>query len=482
MTENLPRNAIAYLRICDARGGVRSLEDQERDIRARAAQLGWRVTRVLTEPDTSAWKRRKVEVPGRARPEWRVVRPRFREALDELWAGRADGFLAYDLDRVCRALRDLEDLVDVVTHAPTRPAVESVTGSLRLGSSADIAMARVMVTMAAKSSDDTSRRVAREVRTRAENGRAHGGRRPYGYTSDGMTLVEEEAAEVRAAADMLLRGTSLRAVVRDLNMRGVPTASGRGIWTSQTMRDLLLRPRVAGLSVHHGEVVGRAAWPPLLDEGTWRRVKSLLEDPTRRTAPLGGRVRWLGSGIYRCGACGGPLRVTKSSGAKVPTYRCWHPDPNAPGPHAARRASELDDHVVGALLVRLSDPRLASLRAASRGSVDTARLAAQANTLAERERALKAALADPDEDLADVRAALRTVRERLAEARAELEAATTGHAPDPVADLAAADDVVAAWAALDLDRRRPHPVRARRRHRPPVPPGPPCGLVGRFLL
>ncbi|MGZ4495269.1 MAG: recombinase family protein, partial [Nocardioides sp.] len=82
MTTSKPRSAIGYARISDARGGVRSLEDQQHDMRAAAERLGWTITTMLVEPDTSAWKRRKID------GVLRVVRPVFHQALELLTSGR----------------------------------------------------------------------------------------------------------------------------------------------------------------------------------------------------------------------------------------------------------------------------------------------------------------------------------------------------------------------------------------------------------
>ena len=97
--------------------------------RAGAAErLGWQVGEVVVENDTSAFKRRKVELPN-GRHEFRVVRPGFRHLLDLIMSGAVDGLIAYDLDRTARDPRDLEDLIDAVEGAARLP-VESVSGSL----------------------------------------------------------------------------------------------------------------------------------------------------------------------------------------------------------------------------------------------------------------------------------------------------------------------------------------------------------------
>jgi hypothetical protein len=116
-------------------------------------------------------------------------------------------------------------------------------------------------------------------------------------------------------------GASLRSVVRDLNEAGHGTAWDRE-WTSQAVRDMLRRPRNAGLTSYRDETFP-AAWPAIVPETTWRAVVSILSNPERRTTSSN-RVKWLGSGLYVCGTCGKPaLRVSHSGGGKrQPAYRC----------------------------------------------------------------------------------------------------------------------------------------------------------------
>ncbi len=451
--ETKPRHVIGYARISDARGDVASLARQQEAIRETAARLGWHVDHILVEPDTSAWKRKRDE-----HGQFRTVRPQFQRALDLLRSKQADGFLAYDLDRVARDLRDLEDLIDVAAGLFTnrvRIPAESATGSLRLTNSSDEAMARVMVTMARKASDDTSRRVQAACETRARAGGNHGGRRRYGFTPDGMSLVPAEAAVLRDAADVIVAGGSLRSIVNRLNAEHVPTVAG-GRWHSNTLRDMLLRPRNAGLATRDGVVVGTGQWEPLWDRDRHDTLVDVLNAPGRKTT-TGNTPAHLGSGLYLC-ACGQPMRssATSRGGVKSTAYRCW--DPTLAGPdaqHSNREAAPTDALVAEAVCARLDDPALldALRRARSGRSDDVAEIATLIETDERRAEALRESLteADPDE-IADLRAALRKVRDRIAERRATLAAATR---PDPLLDALTPDVPIRdVWAGLRLDQQR----------------------------
>ena len=174
-----PLGAVVYVRISDdPEGTERGVERQEADCRAYAAAHGWEVVAVFRENDTSAFKQRTITLSSGERVR-RVVRPEFRAMLKHLSDGRAQVMVAYDLDRAVRDPRDLEDLIDAKVLGGFR--ARSVTGSLRLDTDSDVAMARVLVAMANKSSADTARRVARAAKQQALEGTWHGGRVPFGY-------------------------------------------------------------------------------------------------------------------------------------------------------------------------------------------------------------------------------------------------------------------------------------------------------------
>jgi DNA invertase Pin-like site-specific DNA recombinase len=440
-----PQQAILLARISDARNGDdHGVASQLRDLRRYAARLGWKpgeaATHEITENDTSAFKRRKIILPDGSR-QLRTVRPGFRRALAMLAAGQGDGLIALDLDRVCRDPRDLEDLIDVVESRRTRVPVESVTGSLRLASDADITMARVMVAVANKSSRDTARRVAAARRHKADAGQPGGGVRCFGYTADGMNIVPAEAARITGAASAVLAGASLRAIACEWTAAGVTTTRGRP-WRPSWLRSLLLRPRLAGIIVYRGEEAGPAAWPAILDEATWRSVRRLLTDPGRLTA-AGNEPKWLGSGLYVCGVCGEGVG-TGQGGKHGRTYVC-------PRHHVRRAAAPVDQMVENVVIARLSQPDAASVLTPPRDGPDTGSLHRQAAVLRDRLDEQAALHARGEITAAMLATGTRIIAAELANVEGQLATAITGSALDGIAGRA---DAAAIWQTLPLWRRR----------------------------
>ena len=152
----------------------------------------------------------------------------------------------------------------------TGASARSLSGSLTLtngGTEAERSMARVMVAMANKASADTARRVA-DGRERNWGESYQGGPRPFGFVAATDTdkhhrtllIVPDEAEIIRnAAADILDRGISLKAILRELRENNVPTSRG-GKWDGRTLKQVLTKPTVAGLAPYKGQL-RPAPWP-----------------------------------------------------------------------------------------------------------------------------------------------------------------------------------------------------------------------------
>ncbi|MCZ4508657.1 recombinase family protein [Streptomyces sp. ActVer] len=436
----------------------KGISRQEDDGRALAKRLGWTIVKVIPEDDTSAFKRRKIQLPD-GTTALRTVRPGFRTALDGLASGEWDGLIADDLDRVARDPRDLEDLIDVVESRRPRIPVESVTGSLRLANDADITVARIMCAVANKSSRDTARRVARKHEELAAEGKPGGGGfRGYGYDRSNLVVVPEEAEiveeiaarilgtwdgwtpEQREAIDLEI-GESLNSIANDLKARNVPTVTGAP-WNSRSVKSVVTKPRVAGLRTHRKEVVGEAVWPAILDRDAWEEVCGRLAGRFRNVDL--GLQRWL-SGVLVCSRCDRLLIGWSGNGG----VRYWCPTPKGGCGRIAIKADVVEAEVERQVVDLLSQPRiLEQLRSVADTEVsDEAR-----RELAEDEAQLKemaGAYARKEITFAEYREARGIVEKRVKESRALL----VSRAPRVLRRLLDGD-VRANWvAARPVDKR-----------------------------
>jgi DNA invertase Pin-like site-specific DNA recombinase len=445
LTEASGSLGVMYARISEDREGAglgveRQLEDQC----VLFGQLGLRLAGVYADNDLSAFT-------GKPRPDYLAM-------LADLDAGRARVVTAWHTDRLHRSPRELETYIDlaerrgVVTHSVKAGPLDLATPSGR-------AVARTLCAWARFESEHKGERVRAARRQAAEQGRWQGGCRPFGFEPDGTTLRPAEAAAIAQASEALVAGASLRSVVRELNEAGHRTTAGHE-WTPVAARDTLRRPRNAGLS-NYGAETFPAAWPAIVPEATWRAVVSLLSDPARRTNTTN-RVKWLGSGLYVCGACGQPaLRVSHTGNHRQPAYRCKAQDNTRHSAgHVARAAPPLDDYVERIIVARLQQPDATSLfTTPANTDLDTTALHTEAAAIGQRLTDLSAAFAEGVITVAQLRTGTERLRARLTEIEDTLTAAAR---VNPLIGLAGQANIAQIWYGtipdrcdgLDLGRRR----------------------------
>jgi site-specific DNA recombinase len=160
---------------------------------------------------------------------------------------------------------------------------------------------------------------------------------------------------VAAGSLDLLTGVPLSEIARRWTAAGTTGTRG-AVWDGRTVGQVLTRARNAALVEHHGQVLGRAQWPAILEEGAWRAVCAVMADPARRTSP-GGERRHLLTGVALCGGCGNPL-VVNGGGPQPARYLCTRAAktlPRRPNQiHVGRQVTLVDTAVRALVLARLS--------------------------------------------------------------------------------------------------------------------------------
>src|SRR5205807_9617457 len=105
-------------------------------------------------------------------------------------------------------------------------SLASVTEPIDTSNELGLAIVRILVTFAGLESSTKSLRLKSAALAAALAGQRHSGRRAYGFSAGGSTVVPEEAAVIREAATRVLNGESLASVARDLGVRGIRGESG----------------------------------------------------------------------------------------------------------------------------------------------------------------------------------------------------------------------------------------------------------------
>jgi DNA invertase Pin-like site-specific DNA recombinase len=472
------QEAVIYCRISKDRTGAGvKVADQETSCRKLAAGLGKPVRRVYSDNDISAAQRKKKRLD-------------YEQMITDLEAAPAD-VICMHADRLHRRPAELERYIDLVE--PAQIMTYTVMASdLDLGDPGGRMMARMLGAVASHEVEHMGRRQQEAKKHAAAKGIPLGGRRPFGYSADGMTLCRDEvimlpaeaqrrglgpvrevitragtrvavvlpydeAAELEQAVIRLLAGASLHFVARDWNARGVLTASGYR-WSGTEVRRVACRARNSGELEHNAKVpgggkvttTGPAAWPAVITRRDRLVLRALLHDPARM-AP-GAERRHLGSGIYLC-CCGATMVATTSTRpAGQLTYRCAAvrrasaaADPGAA--HAARDAVALDDCVATRAVAWLAGPgNIARLTAVQPGEesagAEIGRIDAKLDEFAEQAAR---------EEITGRQLAIAS---RLLIARRKALAARQPASRHPDVTAGSALTGRALWQSMDLDRRR----------------------------
>jgi site-specific DNA recombinase len=419
--------ASIYCRISrDRVGAGLGVATQQADCRELAQSLGCTIVSLHTDNDLSAYS-------GKPRPGYRSL-------LGEVKAGDIDAVIAWHTDRLHRSPAELEHYVTACeAHGVKTFTVKA--GSLDLTTASGLMVARMLGATARYEVDHMIERQQRAKQRSAEAGKWKGGRRPYGYAADGVTVVPDEAEAIAKATTALLAGASLRGIVKQWNAEGRRTSTGNS-WRPHTLRAIVTRPRNAGLMEHRGEIIGKAEWPAIVPEVEWRALADKLSDPTRRTNSLAPARRWLGSGLYRC-ECG--ARLICSTSNKGPAYRCR----DGCG-RLSRRQAEVDDYVSRVIVERLRQPDMAGLLARDNAE-EIAALDAESVALRTRLDSLAAFFAQGLIDAQQLTEGTRQLNQQLAKVRASVGKLFNGSALAGIADT---DDAGSAWLEAPLDRQR----------------------------
>ncbi|KAB7743203.1 serine recombinase [Nostocoides sp. F2B08] len=427
-----------YLRISrDSEGLGLGVQRQLDDCEKLVKQLGWELVQVYEDNDVSATKRKP--------------RPAYVRMMQDVERGAIKAVAVWDVDRLTRTPRELEDIIDQADRVGLKLA--SVGGDIDLATEQGRMMARMKGTVARYEVEQQRRRQKAKHRQLAAAG-THIGKRPFGWDfrpDRTLAINPEEAAVIRECVERVLAGQALWRICIDLNQRGITTNSGKA-WQSVVLRQMLLRWRNCGVRTHHGKAVALGQWEAIIDQPTHERVVALLTDPGRRSSNRGSEPRYLLTSIARCGVCGRDLVGTNEYTYVLKTGRTRFYPHTYTCPHSGcmkvrRRMADVDE-LVTQVVVGVLERDGVRLLGGDPG------VAAHART---RIAALEAKLALAADQFADdtisgdqLRRVSERIRPQLAAERGRLAAAQ----PSPELTEFAGSSVRAAWERADVETRK----------------------------
>lgn len=394
---------------------------------------------------------------GKARPDYVRMLADIRSGV----IARGDVVVAYNQDRLVCDTVELEELIRLCRERGVRLRTQS--GEVNVGTADGRMSARLIGVMAKGEREKLRERTAAALAYNAATGKPHG-RRRYGWdrvfeydaggrkTGSHEVVNDAEAAVIRDIAQRIITGCALHEVTRDLNARGVPSATG-GKWDASSVKWLALRPaNIAKVSFHSSkrpsltevEQMADGRWPPILDRDTYDQVHAILYDPERSkhaVAPKG-TVHLL-SRIAICGkdGCGALTKVALNRG-KV--YRCIRG-------HTTKRVEDLDAFITRMVLGRLARPDARDLLASDRGEEAARKAGEELAALRARLDIAADAFASSEIDrkqLARITAKLRPQLEQLE------QAARVERSDNVLGEIVGYDDVERRWGQLTVSQRR----------------------------
>ncbi|MDP9389841.1 MAG: recombinase family protein, partial [Actinomycetota bacterium] len=325
-----PKRVVIYVRLSRHRGAAdpsTSPERQEEAGRAYCLAKGWEVADVVHDLDESGSdKGLRLDRPGLQR-------------IRAMWAD-VDVVLFAKLDRLARSVVDFH--VFAAEAKAQEVDVVSVAEGLDLTTASGRFAATILAAFAEMEAATIAERTRDGLRAVRAQGRWAGGTLPFGYRAvpapggRGKVLEAspEEAAFIREAAQRVLGGASLTAVVRWANGPAGLRPRRAQEWTRRTLTQVLTGTAVRGQasrvvkekgkprrSVPVLDAEGRqVTWDQILtpdDSAALRRLLTPSPDPSK-----GGRhpARLL-SGLLVCHDCGERLQVARRTDGSV-TYRC----------------------------------------------------------------------------------------------------------------------------------------------------------------
>ncbi|MGE5541728.1 MAG: recombinase family protein [Bacillota bacterium] len=325
--------AGGYIRISTAKDGqATSIENQRKLIADWARANGYILARFYTDVKTGAYS---------------CLRDEMSQMRDDLKQGLIQGIIAKEVSRTSRDVLDVLELKrEIASYGGFFLTIKENYDSR---TDDDEFFLIIHGGLAQRERKATAGRVKVTQIIKAREGRTNVAVPAFGYkrSGDGQSLVPnpETAPLYRAMVERCLEGWGCRRIALWLNAAGSTTKKGRP-WDSNSVKVVLANPVYLGTTIYNATTVIRDAagrprrvlrpredWvvtcgthPPLIDEETFRSVQEAMRERRRRYwHEWSTGVKYLGSAVLRCAACGSKVygaRFPRRAGGFHLKYRC----------------------------------------------------------------------------------------------------------------------------------------------------------------
>lgn len=301
-------SAVIYARFSSDRQREESIEGQLRECREYASKNGIRVIDSYIDRALSASKDTDKRLEFQ-----RMIRDSGKHLFDTV--------LVWKLDRFARNRYDSAHYKNLLKKNGVR--VVSATEHITEGPEG-IILESMLEGMAEYYSAELSEKIHRGQKDNALKGRNNGGRIPLGYKLGADKKLEIDpvtAPIVREIFSRYAEGETVRAIVDDLNNRGLKTS--RGYKFAYPSFNTLLQNRKYMGEFKYQDVVIPGGVPALVDEDTFNRVQARMAKNKQAPATAKAKESYLLTTKLFCGECGKIMFGESGTGTGGKVYRYY---------------------------------------------------------------------------------------------------------------------------------------------------------------
>ncbi|MBW3493218.1 recombinase family protein [Bacillus sp. FDAARGOS_1420] len=290
-----------------------SLEAQKERLCAFAISQGWEVASDYIDDGYSAKD---------------MNRPALQRMLSNMREKQFDIILVYKLDRLCRSVRDLNDMIKEFEKYQVK--FKSSTESLDTTTATGRMMINIIGTLAQWEREQTAERVSMILNERSKKGLWNGGPMPYGYLlkDSVVTVIKEEEKIVQFCFNKAITHGA-QAIAKILNEQGYRTRDGHK-WLMRSILRMLHNPLYKGYVTYEKDgktqlaKVNIQGFKSIITEELFDKVQYIIKKRTLSPTRVKNDSIFPFSGILICPKCGGKMSGTTitTKGTQYKYYRC----------------------------------------------------------------------------------------------------------------------------------------------------------------
>lgn len=300
----------------DPQRQVQSLTSQVKECKefAKSKGLPFKESEIIRESESA-------KTPG--------IRPKFRQMLDDIEAGKFDGIIAWNPDRLARNMKEGGEIIDLIDTEVMKD-LKFVTHHFTPDANGKMLLGMAFV-LSKQYSDKLSQDVTRGLHDKIDLMRSHIQKHGYKTDDSGLYYPDGRNFEIMCEAwQMRLRGKSIEEISDYMNSEGYyrqfRTNDRKGKMSKQKLSDIFQDPFYYGLLIQGKKQVdlnNSGTYKPVVTKEEYLKVQSISRN---RLHPVATRKNFYPFRILvKCSYCNENMVVapsTSASGKRYLNFRC----------------------------------------------------------------------------------------------------------------------------------------------------------------